>query len=338
MVSNEALTALTWFTIETGFPERVGPSIGYNDVLRWVYDALFELNLGCDFVSPDTEDLDRYAMVERVDRRGRPLLHHLDAFASQPGIRSDHERPAAALVVGGERDELEDALHVAPVEARLLETPGGPLADVPGAHGHALMPVASTPMARRVPAGEAIASPISVISSWVRSPVTGVVPIIERPQHAFDIAAVGAKPFRAEAIPRHVERQIQLLVVDLADRLRRRRRAPAGHRRECLTVPQQPHQSQSLFVHKTKNRAQRPVCSLYVVESKGPKKQNRALPPGWFLPALSLHPTLPRLRNSLPAQIRNSFFNRTFRSENISRSLVMTICRRSKSAEHLIYN
>ena len=63
MVSNEALTALTWFTIETGFPERVGPSIGYNDVLRWVYDALFELNLECDFVSPDTEDLDRYAMV-----------------------------------------------------------------------------------------------------------------------------------------------------------------------------------------------------------------------------------------------------------------------------------
>ena len=63
MVSNEALTALTWFTIETGFPERVRPSIGYNDVLRWVYDALFELNLECDFVSPDTEGLDRYTMV-----------------------------------------------------------------------------------------------------------------------------------------------------------------------------------------------------------------------------------------------------------------------------------
>ena len=49
--------------IETGFPERMAPSIGYNDVLRWVYDALFELNLECDFVSPDTDGLDRYAMV-----------------------------------------------------------------------------------------------------------------------------------------------------------------------------------------------------------------------------------------------------------------------------------
>ena len=64
MVSNEALTALTWFTHRDRVPRaRRRSSIGYNDVLRWVYDALFELNLECDFVSPDTEDLDRYAMV-----------------------------------------------------------------------------------------------------------------------------------------------------------------------------------------------------------------------------------------------------------------------------------
>jgi beta-galactosidase len=63
MVSNEALTALKWFTIETGFPEFVGSSIGYNDVLRWVYDALYDLNVECDFVSADTKDLGRYAMV-----------------------------------------------------------------------------------------------------------------------------------------------------------------------------------------------------------------------------------------------------------------------------------
>ena len=65
MVSNEALTALKWFTIETGFMEGVtlDSSIGYNDVLRWLYDALFELNVDCDFVPPDTEELSRYAMV-----------------------------------------------------------------------------------------------------------------------------------------------------------------------------------------------------------------------------------------------------------------------------------
>ena len=64
MVSNEALTALQWFTVETGFIDGVfGSSIGYNDVLRWVYDALFELNVEVDFVSADTADLGRYAMV-----------------------------------------------------------------------------------------------------------------------------------------------------------------------------------------------------------------------------------------------------------------------------------
>ena len=61
MVSNEALTALKWFKLETGF--MFGESIGYNDVLRWVYDALFDLNVECDFVSVDDTDLGRYSMI-----------------------------------------------------------------------------------------------------------------------------------------------------------------------------------------------------------------------------------------------------------------------------------
>ena len=64
MVSNESLTALEWATIETGFPQGVfGKSITYNDVLRWVYDALFELNVEVDFIPADTTELGRYAMV-----------------------------------------------------------------------------------------------------------------------------------------------------------------------------------------------------------------------------------------------------------------------------------
>ena len=63
MVSNEALAALDWFQIETGFPS--GESINYNDVVRAVYDALFELNVECDFVPVDAsvERLAKYAMV-----------------------------------------------------------------------------------------------------------------------------------------------------------------------------------------------------------------------------------------------------------------------------------
>ncbi len=64
MVSNEALTALRWFTVETGFIDGVfGSSIGYNDVLRWVYDALFDLNVEVDLVPVDATDLSRYALV-----------------------------------------------------------------------------------------------------------------------------------------------------------------------------------------------------------------------------------------------------------------------------------
>ncbi|KAA8830126.1 beta-galactosidase [Bifidobacterium tissieri] len=63
MVSNESLSALEWFRIETGFPDGVG--INYNDVVRRIYDALFELNVECDFVPVDAgvERLGRYAMV-----------------------------------------------------------------------------------------------------------------------------------------------------------------------------------------------------------------------------------------------------------------------------------
>ena len=41
MVSNEALTALEWFSLETGFPRRYsGGGANYNDVFRWVYDVM----------------------------------------------------------------------------------------------------------------------------------------------------------------------------------------------------------------------------------------------------------------------------------------------------------
>jgi beta-galactosidase len=64
MVSNEALTALNWFALETGFVDGAyRPSIGYNDVLRWMYDALFALNVEVDFVHAESDDLDRYALI-----------------------------------------------------------------------------------------------------------------------------------------------------------------------------------------------------------------------------------------------------------------------------------
>ena len=66
MVSNESLTALEWFALESGFPRRYsGGGASYNDVFRWVYDALFDLNIEVDIVPADAgaERLARYGML-----------------------------------------------------------------------------------------------------------------------------------------------------------------------------------------------------------------------------------------------------------------------------------
>ena len=49
LLSNEALTGLQWF--------RIHADLTYNDVVRWLYDAFYELNLECDILSADDTDL-----------------------------------------------------------------------------------------------------------------------------------------------------------------------------------------------------------------------------------------------------------------------------------------
>ena len=61
LVSNEALTALKWFGIEATAAGNNG--IGYNDVVRWIYDALYQMNIECDFVWPESDNLDQYKAI-----------------------------------------------------------------------------------------------------------------------------------------------------------------------------------------------------------------------------------------------------------------------------------
>lgn len=61
LVSNEALTALKWFGIEATAAGDHG--IGYNDVVRWLYDTLFKMNVECDFVCPESDNLDQYKAI-----------------------------------------------------------------------------------------------------------------------------------------------------------------------------------------------------------------------------------------------------------------------------------
>ncbi len=42
VVDNQSLQALEWFPIDR--------DLSYNDVVRWMYDSLYELNMECDVV------------------------------------------------------------------------------------------------------------------------------------------------------------------------------------------------------------------------------------------------------------------------------------------------
>lgn len=45
LVSNDALTGLSYFPI--------GKNITYNDIMRWIFDTLYEINIDCDFIYPE---------------------------------------------------------------------------------------------------------------------------------------------------------------------------------------------------------------------------------------------------------------------------------------------
>ena len=63
LVSNEALTALNWFRIQEQAPGADAQSIYYNDVMRWMYDTLYRMNVECDFIWPESENLDQYKAI-----------------------------------------------------------------------------------------------------------------------------------------------------------------------------------------------------------------------------------------------------------------------------------
>ncbi len=86
LVSNEALTGLKWFGIEATAAGNNG--IGYNDVVRWVYDTLYRMNIECDFIWPETEELCRYQMivVPALYSASDELLEKLQHFVQEGGI------------------------------------------------------------------------------------------------------------------------------------------------------------------------------------------------------------------------------------------------------------
>ena len=80
LVDNRSLTALQWFPIDR--------DLSYNDVVRWMYDSLYELNLECDVVDVHALEEDRYDMIvtPALYCADEELVRRLDAFTEKGGV------------------------------------------------------------------------------------------------------------------------------------------------------------------------------------------------------------------------------------------------------------
>lgn len=88
LVSNEALSALNWFGIEATAADNGETT--YNDVVRRIYDVLYDHNIECDFLFPDVtaEELSAYRMVitPALYAASEDLLGKLRDYASAGGV------------------------------------------------------------------------------------------------------------------------------------------------------------------------------------------------------------------------------------------------------------
>lgn len=85
LVSNEALTALKWFGINVSTIGYDGAR--YNDIVRWIYDTLYKMNIECDFVWPESENFDQYKAIIVPALYAAPdeLLKKLDKYVADGG-------------------------------------------------------------------------------------------------------------------------------------------------------------------------------------------------------------------------------------------------------------
>jgi len=80
LFSNEALTAFNSF-------KHFIDDIDYNDILRLMYETLYRMNIGCDFVDPSSSDIEKYKMlvVPSLYAASDELLNRLNKFVENGG-------------------------------------------------------------------------------------------------------------------------------------------------------------------------------------------------------------------------------------------------------------
>ena len=81
LFSNEALTSIKWF----GF--NFTSDKNYNDVVRWMYDELYKMNIGCDLIDPSVESYADYdvLVVPALYAASDALLEKLNQFVQDGG-------------------------------------------------------------------------------------------------------------------------------------------------------------------------------------------------------------------------------------------------------------
>ncbi len=79
------MTALEWFPVNAG-PDASVP-VKYNDIVRWIYDTLYRMNIECDFVWPDSENIEEYdwVIVPALYAAPEALLHRLNRYVEAGG-------------------------------------------------------------------------------------------------------------------------------------------------------------------------------------------------------------------------------------------------------------
>lgn len=81
LVSNEALTSMEWFKLPGGQTD-------YNDIVRLLYDRLYELNIGCDLLHPGSaDDFAKYKLivVPALYAASDELLERLNRYVENGG-------------------------------------------------------------------------------------------------------------------------------------------------------------------------------------------------------------------------------------------------------------
>ncbi|HEX3022183.1 MAG TPA: beta-galactosidase [Lachnospiraceae bacterium] len=80
VVDNQSLTAFKWFPIDR--------DLSYNDVVRWMYDSLYEMNIECDVVSTEALNISQYRMIvtPALYCVKEELLLELKGFVERGGV------------------------------------------------------------------------------------------------------------------------------------------------------------------------------------------------------------------------------------------------------------